>query len=331
MKIKLFTTRKSPTIERAISNSKEYFGGNITFSELNIVKEKVERNKNLYDIAMSWAALILKETKSISNEHLKSYDIEGYDGMILFLDKGKAKESSSLFGQHHYENGKCYIEIYDTNRYIKIGQNEKQYVEIQTSNKNGAIEEATSRVLKHEIKHAISKFYGIIDLLHVFISENLFENYLYYLQTNIANQMETNAEKLYKKAMSWLKKDITPKDEIPDSVACAITVNAIHQDTFGDPIGGYASTYLLYDALTKRKDFQKVDAPQRGDIIISPTGYAGKGGTLTNGHVGIVGDGGVVLSNNSNTGLLETYFTLQKWSDYYGKKGKFPIYYFRKK
>lgn len=330
MKFKVYSTVNTDTVKNACIEASEYFGGNVILPEITFIKP-IERKKTIYEVALSWARMILKKTKSISTDYIMSLDHEGYDGVILFVDKSDARESSSLMGQHSVRNGKSYIEIYDTKYYSKWIKAFDKYGETTTRRKEEATEEMTTRTLKHEIFHALSSYHNIDDILHAFIAEGQFDSYLKYLQINIANQMETNSEKLYKVAMSCLKTDVTPKDEYPDSVSCAITVNVIHQKAFGDQIGGTASTYWMYNSLLNRKDFQKVDAPQRGDIIISPTGYAGKGGTLTNGHVGIVGDGGVVLSNNSNTGLLDTYFTIEKWNSYYGIKGKFPIYYFRKK
>lgn len=328
MKLKVYTTKKTDTIVESLRVAEKYFGGLVELSPLNVIKS-IESKKTVYETVLAWALNVLTPTKSISTAYLETLDSEGYDGVALFLNKKRAKETSNLFGQHT-KDGKSYIEVYDTTYRFRLQKNKDSYIEIYTPNRVDTTEDATSHGLIHEILHALSSFHNIPDQLHAFIMEGHFDTYLKYLQANIANQMETNSEKLYKMATSWIGKDITPSDVVPDVVACAITVNTIHEKTFGDPIGGTSSTYLLYNALLGRKDFKKVDYPERGDIIISPTGYAGAGGTLKNGHVGIVGDNSVVLSNDSNTGLLATKFTLQSWSNYYQGKGKFPVFYFHK-
>lgn len=327
MKLKVYSTIDNERIKDSVKKATEYFGSILSLSEINYIKP-IERKSKLYDIVLSWALLLLKKTKSLSIDYLSTLDHSGYDGIILFVDKTKAKESSDLMGQHDVRDGISYIEIYDSNKYWSIQKSEKGYAEYYTSDKSGKF--GTTQCLIHEVFHSLSTYYKIDDILHAFITEGQFDTYLNYLKFNINKNMETLSQKLHNKAIECFKTDVTPKDEVPDSVACAITVNTIHKLAFGDEIGGSASTYLLYNALLKRKDFKKVETPEPGDIIISPTGYAGKGGTLSNGHVGIVTSNAYVLSNNSKTGLLDNYFTLKSWSDYYGIKGKFPIYYFRK-
>lgn len=329
MKFKVYSTVDTDTVKKAVLKTQEYFGNTITLSEINYIKS-MERKSIFYEIIDILISMLTKKMKVIKTDYVSSLEHDGYDGVVLFVDKSDAKETINLYGLHSEKNGKSYIQVYDTKKYVAITKRSDKYGEEYGINKAKSTNEATTHILIHELFHALSSFYKIADLLHVFISEGLFDPYLKYLQVNIRSQMETNAYKLYKMAVSCLKTDVTPRDEYPDELSCAITVNTIHQKAFGDQIGGTASTYWMYDSLLKRKDFQRVDTPQPGDIIISPTGYAGNGGTIKNGHVGIVGDG-VIYSNDSNTGLLSANYTIEKWKNYYGVKGKFPIYYFRKK
>lgn len=134
--------------------------------------------------------------------------------------------------------------------------------------------------------------------------------------------------RLYLGAISSLGKDASPNDIAPDEYGCAETVNDIHRKVFGSPIGGDVSTYRMYQALMKHPRFLGVDTPLEGDVIISPTGY-GNGG-LTNGHVGIVGKGGIVMSNDSGTGLFSENFTLNSWRKRYVGKGGYPVKFFRR-
>lgn len=135
-------------------------------------------------------------------------------------------------------------------------------------------------------------------------------------------------EFLYHVAKGCLGIDASPNDIAPDEYGCAETVNAIYFKAFGDYIGGNISTYRMYEALTKSPFFIRVDQPDRGDIIISPTGYGN--GNLTNGHVGIMASSTDIMSNDSYTGKFEKNFTLKSWRDRYSKVGGYPVVFFRR-
>ena len=139
---------------------------------------------------------------------------------------------------------------------------------------------------------------------------------------------KTNAEILYDMAVSCLNTDVTPADQVPDDVACAETVNAIHKKTFGKEIGGGSATRAMYHALLNNPLWTKVFEPEAGDLVISPTGYGN--GSLANGHVGIVGKNNVIMSNSSSTGKFTENFNIDSWKDRYADKGGFPVVYFRK-
>lgn len=109
------------------------------------------------------------------------------------------------------------------------------------------------------------------------------------------------------------------------SLGCAETVNNICKAALGEPIGGGASTYLMYDALRNVARFIEVQEPLPGDIVISPSGY----GKLPHGHVGIMDDGVTIMSNNSSDGIFKRNFTRASWDLRYKTKGKFPVRFFR--
>ncbi len=145
------------------------------------------------------------------------------------------------------------------------------------------------------------------------------------MNPNIQTQ---NSTTVYNTAKSCLEKNLCA-DKV---LGCAETVNAIFETALGSPIGGGASTHLMYLCLTRNPSigplkFIEVTDPLPGDIIISPTGY-GNNAVMPNGHVGIVAKYGI-LSNNSENGLLQEYYTIQTWSDRYQTKGGYPVYYFR--
>lgn len=136
-----------------------------------------------------------------------------------------------------------------------------------------------------------------------------------------------NREKLYFKAKEFIGVDASPADTVPDEVACAESVNAIHKACFGFPIGGDVSTYRLYAALKNSPFFTIVITPLRGDVVLSPTGYGN--GTIP-GHVGYLGDNDIIYSNDSGTGLFSTKYSLTDWRQRYQQKGGFPVLFFRR-
>lgn len=140
--------------------------------------------------------------------------------------------------------------------------------------------------------------------------------------------MTENQKKFYDTALSYLGRDVTPDDAVSDRFACAITINALHKKAFGFSIGGGASTYLLYRALLNSEYFEKIDQPEVGCVVISPSGYGN--GRLSNGHAGIVCEDEYIMSNNSSNGLLNKNYTIESWRTRYVEIGGYPVCYFRR-
>lgn len=138
----------------------------------------------------------------------------------------------------------------------------------------------------------------------------------------------SNREILFLTAVSCLGIDASPDDEAPDELGCADTVTSIiRKAKFSFPL--LVSTAMLYRHLLEGVGgFQEVQTPLRGDIIISPTGYGS--GSLTNGHTGIMGDNGLIMSNDSWTGLFKQNYNLETWKARYVDVGGFPMKFFRK-
>lgn len=130
---------------------------------------------------------------------------------------------------------------------------------------------------------------------------------------------------LYEMAIMCLGKDMAP---VEDEYGCMEAVNEICYKTFGDYAGGGTSTYRGWNALTVNKKFEAVKQPRPGDIVIYPTGTGN--GKIPNGHAGIVGEDGKVMSNDSRSGLWEENYTLEKMAERYGRLGGFPVYFFRR-
>lgn len=141
---------------------------------------------------------------------------------------------------------------------------------------------------------------------------------------------ETPGFHLYKVANSFVGRDASPADIAPDEYACAESVSNIIHEAFGDfpknsPV---LSTAVLHIQLLNHPKFKGVMAPEPGDVIISPTGSGN--GKLPNGHTGIFGFGGQIMSNDSATGLFKPNYTLDSWVARYRKLGGFKIYIFRR-
>lgn len=327
MKFKVYSTTKDMKVEEAIDASLKYFTKiKVEYTPITYIKP-VERKSSLYETVLSWALNILKSTKSLKTEYIYSLGNDGCDGIILFVDKDKAREDSNLYGQHSVKDGISCIEVYVSDKYYKTVNGKEGY----SSNKIGAIRTQASHTLIHEVMHAYSRLTrDKIDILHAFILENQFDGYQDYLKAN-TTKVNERSEKMYHTALEALGIDVTPKDEYPDAVSCAITVNKLAEKAFGKPIekAHEASTYWLYKALMESKEWERVDLPDKGCVIISPTGYAGPGGILPNGHTGIVGVDGNIMSNDSATGLFTQNYTIESWRKRYVDQGKFPMAFFR--
>lgn len=134
-------------------------------------------------------------------------------------------------------------------------------------------------------------------------------------------------EKLYQTAKGFLGTDASPNDVAPDELGCAESVSRIVQQAFPTlrfPL--FLGTRFLYAHLFEDGNFRRVETPEYGDIIISPTGMGN--GKLSSGHTGIVGKYGV-LSNDSRSGLFLENYSIASWKLYFHGRGGFPTYFFR--
>jgi hypothetical protein len=138
---------------------------------------------------------------------------------------------------------------------------------------------------------------------------------------------------LYSKAVSFIGKDASPQDFAPDEYGCMESVSRVLQEAFPDmqfPL--ILSTREGYDYFRFNHAFKEIAQPVYGCIIISATGSGN--GSVSNGHVGIVGkytspDNSVwVMSNDSRTGTWEASFTVNSWNRYYKDRGGMATHYF---
>lgn len=136
----------------------------------------------------------------------------------------------------------------------------------------------------------------------------------------------TPQERLYAVAKGNLGIHCTLNDAVASEVGCAEALSYnLKQAGFTVPSGGIAGTYDMLQFLKSNPQFQQVNVPQAGDIIMSATGT---GNGSIEGHVGCIGNNGI-LSNDSATGLWLERWTLQRWQAYYAVAGGIPTYYFR--
>jgi len=142
---------------------------------------------------------------------------------------------------------------------------------------------------------------------------------------------DENRLRLYEVAIKHLGTDASPRDEAPDRLACAETVNELICKAYGSYLydGNRLSTHYLYKALRNSPLYKEVAIPAPGDIIISPTGF-GKNLNMPNGHTGIVMLNGKIASNDSRTGRFEENYTIETWRERYERTGGYIVKLYRR-
>lgn len=138
---------------------------------------------------------------------------------------------------------------------------------------------------------------------------------------------------LYNAAKKSLGKHMTLNEAVPDEVGCAEAVSAVLALIgISDGPKGIAGTAALYSWLESNPRFEKIESPEEGAIIISPTGT---GNDTIPGHTGVVAaydlafseDWGI-MSNDSASGKFMELWSLSRWDKYYGGVGALPTYFF---
>lgn len=132
----------------------------------------------------------------------------------------------------------------------------------------------------------------------------------------------TNSEELYNIAKAYLGKDASWRNVAPKELACAESVSSLIQHLFPDfPVE--VSTTRLEKLLEGDRRFDYSTEWEPGTIIISPT----NGESI--GHVGIFGQGDLIMSNTSITGMWEKNYTLDTWIRRYRSKLGLKIYFYK--
>lgn len=139
-----------------------------------------------------------------------------------------------------------------------------------------------------------------------------------------------------KKLLNYIKANLGKDlNDNYNELGCAQTVNNIAKNALGYVVGGGASTaqmlkeieeFSIYLDNPNWKEVSKMEA-RAGDIILSATGTGN--GKIAHGHVGFLGENGIIYSNNSAKDMLDNHLTAQDWKNYFVLKGGFSVRYFR--
>jgi hypothetical protein len=254
---------------------------------------------------------------------------KGYDIVMLVLERDQWAEPNRARGWRADSTYGC-IEL-------QIGCNENEKLTWPNFSRMSAF----FQLARHEIMHALFMIAKQNDTTHYWWNLGKIENALAELDFLRSQKLSllTQLSILYKKLFTLMNKgmeilnaakakmgvDASPLDRAPDELGCAESVSTILSGILDFPI--VTGTWTLWRELESNKAFSKVIVPAPGCVIISPTG-TGKG-SIKNGHAGIVGENGIVYSNNSASGKWDDYLTLDSWKDYYVKKGGYPVYYYQ--
>lgn len=130
----------------------------------------------------------------------------------------------------------------------------------------------------------------------------------------------TPAERLYQSAKNALGTHRTLNEAVPPELGCAEALSSIIKDAGvqGIPAQGFAGTIAVSAWIKGNPQFEKIDAPEAGAVIISTSEGA------THGHCGVIAqydlqynkDWGVI-SNDSSTGTVREQWSYQNWLKYY--------------
>jgi hypothetical protein len=126
---------------------------------------------------------------------------------------------------------------------------------------------------------------------------------------------------------SYIGKDVTPKDNTPDEVACVDTGSTILKEVY--PHVPHEVSTIVMDTWLSRPEngFRRVFEPEPEAIIISPT----RGSKI--GHMGFVMDDDTIASNTSfgiHKGEFIKNYTYTSWRNYYQNKLGLEIHLYKK-
>lgn len=137
----------------------------------------------------------------------------------------------------------------------------------------------------------------------------------------------SNSPKIYQTAKSLFGEHLTLNPSVPSETGCAEALSAVllKCSVKGIPRLGFAGTYDMLHWLENSPSFVEIFEYEPGAIIISATG---SGNGKIPGHCGVCAQQGI-LSNNSDNGLWQEKWTMDKWREYYAIFGGMEARFFR--
>lgn len=256
----------------------------------------------------------------------------GFDVVLLVLTKKQWKEPGKARGWRT-DNSSGVVQLH-----LGCDEHEKM------AWPNMPVDDVFFQVCRHELMHALFMICNQPDTTHYWWDRGQLEQALAELNFGVREQKIQILTKLIaitKSLLSLVMKnsnplllwseqkvgfDASPLDRAPDELGCAESVSTGLREVYGDfPI--VTGTYTIWEKLREHPLFTVQSRWEPGDIILSPTGSSK---SSIPGHVGVIGHGGVVYSNNSNTGKWDTHFTVDSWIEYYQAKGGLPVFYYRR-
>jgi len=133
---------------------------------------------------------------------------------------------------------------------------------------------------------------------------------------------------------SYIGKDASPADLAPDELGCAETVTNLLRKVYPEVPIMLGTIGLLAYMKDPTKGFVQVSTPTPECIVMSVTRFVD--GVRHTGHTGIVGEGGIIMSNASfmtlkgEKGTFQENYTVGSWNTYFGSRG-FPVLFFKHK
>lgn len=157
------------------------------------------------------------------------------------------------------------------------------------------------------------------------------------LQTNLKGLMNHN--KLYDTALMLYRSGVIVSPDNPNTpinereLGCGFALDYIWNHTFSNKVNLGGTTAWL-NWVTSSPLWRELSEPKGKCLIISATSQIPVNSPLKHGHIGIMGqylapdNSFYIMSNNSDTGKIDVYWTLKKWLVYYTEYGKIPTRYF---
>jgi len=135
---------------------------------------------------------------------------------------------------------------------------------------------------------------------------------------------------IHRIAKDFLGMDASPDDAAPDELGCAESVTEILKAAGCMPYVD-TSTYRMYRYFRADKNWELVEDPQEGDVVLSPTGHSSKRPVPFVGHTGIVGANGTIMASDSRTGKFMSNYTIDLWRGRWVKRGGYKMLFYRYK